>query len=89
MLPSQREVSLFIMLELRIIPSPRAVARLAFSPVASTVLIICAMTSDTFSFQLLRVKFSRVANIALHFTVLSGKRIFRILIMIKPQVVPR
>jgi len=88
MLPSQWKVCFFLMIELRLAPSMRTVTRLAFIPVAATVFIITAMTSETLGFQLLRMKFPWMTNIAFHFTMFSGKRIFRIMIMVKPCAVP-
>ena len=50
--------------------------------------IITAMTSDTLGVLLIRMEFSRMTDIALHIPVLPGKRIFRVMIMVKPRTVP-
>jgi hypothetical protein len=71
MLPKQRKLSLFVMFEFRLFPPMRDMTGLAFITVATSVLVITAMTGNTFSTRLIGMQFPTVANIALHFTVFS------------------
>jgi hypothetical protein len=88
MLPAQWKFRFSIMFVLHLAPATRAVAGLAFIPVTASVLVVTAMTVDTFRAQSVVIQFSHMANIALHFPVSSGKRIFGITIMIKPGAIP-
>jgi len=88
MLPAQWKVRLPIMFVVHLAPPTSAMACLAFIPVTTTVLVITAMTSDTFCIQLLLVQLLRMANIALAIPVLSGEWIIRIMIVIKSGTVP-